>query len=70
MWLNLQHELLKILPPETKWRFVFITPGGELDVKATPMVGNFLDGAKLYSTDLDFKQETEFIAPGILQGAK
>ncbi len=46
-----------ILPPETNWRFVFITPGGELDVKAkaTLKVEGFLNGLKLYMADLGFK---------------
>ena len=31
-------RLLDVLPPKANWRFVFITPGHKVDVKATPAV--------------------------------
>jgi hypothetical protein len=50
-------KLVNILPPKTKWRFVFITPPGcEVDVKATPEVEKFLEGMTLYSAHLEIKQ--------------
>ena len=50
-----------MLPPEANWRFVFITPGGNLDVRAKASredseVEGFLDGLELYSADLEFKR--------------
>jgi len=49
--------LLRMLPPEANWRFVFITPGGDLDVKAkdTVKVERFLSGLELYTADLEFE---------------
>jgi len=46
-----------MLPPEANWRFAFITPSGNLDVKAkatSKEVTGFLDGLELYSADLEF----------------
>ncbi len=49
--------LRNILPPGANWRFLFITPGGELDVKAkatSEKVEVFLEKLELYSADLEF----------------
>jgi hypothetical protein len=47
--------LLNILPPKANWRFVFITPGCEVDVKGTSVVEKFLEGVTLYSAHLEIK---------------
>jgi hypothetical protein len=50
-------KVVNILPPKTKWRFVFITPPGcKVDVKATPEVEKFLEGVTLYSAHLEIEQ--------------
>ncbi len=57
--------LLRMLPPETSWRFVFITPGGDLKVKAKgtlkakdtlkadDTLETFLSELELYTADLE-----------------
>jgi hypothetical protein len=50
-------RLVDVLPPKTKWRFVFITPPGcEVDVKVTLEVEKFLDGATLFSAHLKIEE--------------
>ena len=51
--------LLRMLPPKTSWRFVFITPGGDLKVKAKDTLRaedtleTFLSKLELYTADLE-----------------
>jgi len=49
--------LLRMLPSVTNWKIVFITPGGDLKVKAkdTPKVNKFLSELELYTADLEFE---------------
>jgi len=59
--------LLRMLPQETNWRFVFMTPGGDLKVKAkdtpeakdTLEVHKFLSELELYTADLEVDLEDE-----------
>jgi hypothetical protein len=46
------------IPPKTDWRFVFITPGSEVTVKATPDVKNFLEEVTLYLAHLEIEEQT------------
>ncbi|KAH9978459.1 hypothetical protein BJV74DRAFT_137192 [Russula compacta] len=57
--------LLDVLPAKANWEFVFITPGHEVDVMATPAVEKFLQGVKLYWAHLELGQRFKLmVAPG------
>jgi len=53
--------LLRMLPPKTSWRFVFVTPGGDLKVKAKDTLKaedtleTFLGELELYTANLEFE---------------
>ncbi|KAH9978455.1 hypothetical protein BJV74DRAFT_900648 [Russula compacta] len=55
--------LTDVLPPKANWEVVFITPGHEVDVKATPAVEKFLQGVKLYRSHLEFGQRFKRMVP-------